>query len=61
MVMPEVGGLAGSRDGKEREMASFDDGAAIESGVDGAEAENLGFGAAGGCAVHVRTALAQCG
>ena len=41
------------------EMGGVDDGAAIEGGVDGAEAENLGFGAAGGCAVHVRTALAQ--
>ena len=35
------------------EMGGFHDGAAIEGGVNGAEAENLGFGAAGGCAVDV--------
>ena len=35
-------------------MGGFDEGAAIEGGVDGTEAENLGFGTAGGGAVHVR-------
>jgi hypothetical protein len=42
-------------------MGGFDDGAAIEGGVDGTEAENLRFGTAGGGAVHVRTAMAQGG
>ncbi len=41
------------------EMGGFDEGVAIESGVDGTEAQNLRFGAAGGGFVHVRTALAQ--
>ena len=41
------------------EMAGFDEGAAIEGGVDGAEAQNLSFGAAGGGAVYVWAALAQ--
>ena len=40
-------------------MGGFDEGAAIESGVDGAEAENLGFGAAGGGSVYFGAALAQ--
>ena len=35
------------------EMTGFDEGAAIEGGVDGAEAQDLGFGAAGGGAVYV--------
>jgi hypothetical protein len=43
------------------EMGGFDEGAAIEGSVDGAEAENLRFGTAGGGAVHVRTALAHGG
>ena len=29
-------------------MGQADDGAGVESGVDGAEAQDLGFGAAGG-------------
>ena len=33
------------------EMAGFDEGAAIEGGVDGAEAQNLRFPAAGGSTV----------
>jgi hypothetical protein len=33
-------------------MEQADDGAAVESGVDGAEAQDLGFGAAGGGAVQ---------
>jgi hypothetical protein len=32
-------------------MAGLDEGAAIEGGVEGAEAEDLGLGAAGGGAV----------
>jgi hypothetical protein len=43
------------------EMGRLDDGTAVESCVDGAEAQNLGFGAAGGCAVEARTGLAQGG
>ncbi len=43
------------------EMGDFDLGAAIEGGVEGAEAEDLGFGAAGGGAVGVLAALAQGG
>src|ERR1700722_9572584 len=41
------------------EVGDFDHGAAIEGGVDSAEAEDLSFGAAGGGAVDVLAALAQ--
>ena len=41
------------------EMDGFDAGAAIESGVDGAEAQNLGFGPTGGGAILARMDLAQ--
>ena len=41
------------------EMGGFDLPTAIKGGVEGAEAENLGFGAAGGGAAGVRMALAQ--
>jgi hypothetical protein len=37
------------------EMAGFDEGAAIEGGVDGAETQDLRFCAAGGGAVYVRS------
>ncbi len=40
------------------EMADLDERAAVERGVDGAEAKDLGFGAAGGGSVDVRTAFA---
>jgi len=40
-------------------MGGFDVGGAIEGGVEGVEAENLGFGTAGGGAVSVLAALAQ--
>ena len=36
-----------------------DDGAAVENGVNGAKAQNLGFGPAGGGAVEAWTSLAQ--
>jgi len=41
------------------EMGGFDEGAAIECGVDGTEAENLGFGTAGGGSVQAGAALAK--
>src|ERR1700683_3476727 len=41
------------------EVAGFDEGAAIEGGVDGAEAQNLCFSAAGGGTVYVCAALTQ--
>jgi hypothetical protein len=41
------------------EMGLADDGSAVESSVDGAEAQDLGFGAAGGSAVETGTDLAQ--
>ena len=34
------------------EVGQLDDGAAVESSVEGAEAQHLCFGAAGGCAVE---------
>ena len=40
-------------------MAGIDEGAAIKGGVDSAEAEDLGFGAAGGGAECVLATLAQ--
>jgi hypothetical protein len=40
-------------------MAGLDERAAIKGGVDGAETQDLGFGAAGGGSVYVRAALAQ--
>ena len=43
------------------EMGQADDGGGVESGVDGAEAQDLGFGAAGGGAAQARTELAQGG
>jgi len=42
-------------------MGQGDDGAAIESSIDGAEAQDLGFGPAGGGAIKARTGLAQGG
>ena len=61
-VAEEGGGGVGTvvRQGEGRlEVRQPDDGAAVESGVDGAEAQHLGFGAAGGCAVETRALLAQ--
>jgi hypothetical protein len=43
------------------EMAGFDHRAAVESGVDGAEAQDLGFGTAGSGPVYIRAAVAQAG
>ena len=42
-------------------MGHADNGAGVEGGVDGAEAQDLGFGAAGGGAVQARAELAQGG
>ena len=42
-------------------MRQPDDGAGVESGVDGAEAQDLGFGAAGGGSVEIGAGLAQDG
>ena len=41
------------------EVGQPDDRAAVESGVEGAEAQHLCFGTAGGCAVETRAVLAQ--
>jgi hypothetical protein len=43
------------------EMADLDERAAVERGVDGAETEDLGFGAAGGGSVDVGPALTEGG
>ena len=42
-------------------MVDFDLRAGVEGGVDGTEAQDLGFGAAGGGSVYVGAALAQRG
>ena len=39
-------------------MAGVDYGTAIEGGIDGAEAQDLGFGAAGGGSVGILATLA---
>ena len=41
------------------EVGQLDDRAAVESSVEGTEAQHLCFGTAGGCAVETRTVLAQ--
>ena len=40
-------------------MGQADDGGTVQGGVDGAEAQDLGFGAAGGGAAQAGTELAQ--
>ena len=41
------------------EVRQPDDGAAVENSIDGAEAQNLGFGPTGGGAIQARMDLAQ--
>ena len=41
------------------EVSQPDDGSAVENSVDGAEAQNLGFGTTGGGAIQARLDLAQ--
>jgi len=41
------------------EMANFDYRVRVESGIDGTEAQDLGFGAAGGGSVNIGAAIAQ--
>ena len=43
------------------EMARFGDRTAVESGIDGAEAQDLSFGSAGSGSVYIRAAVAQAG